>query len=84
MVGYGAQTRNHVYSIVIVRLSPQACSFAPQWLKKLVRKARRLFAELRLFRKPRYPPWRVAAYEPAQHIIVILAILYLLSVAEDP
>ncbi len=47
-------------------------------------KARRLFAELRLFRKPRYPPWRVAAYEPAQHIIVILAILYLLPVAGRP
>jgi hypothetical protein len=47
-------------------------------------KARRLFEELHLFRKPRYPPWRVVAYEPAQHVIVILVILYLLPVAGRP
>ena len=60
------------------------CSGLGEKLEATGEKARRLFEELHLFRKPRYPPWRVAAYEPAQHIIVILAILYLLSVAGRP
>lgn len=60
------------------------CVHSPPSVEEVGEKARRLFRELHLFRKPRYPPWRVAAYEPAQHIIVILAILYLLPVAGRP